>query len=312
MDGHFSFSGDLSQPEEFLLVYEDSGPKSSFDAYSIFVIPGNRLQVFLRPDSMESSTVSGPRLSVLYDQANKEIYDLFWSPIEDLHVSYDMAVENQDQELQEQLSDTINSYITGIREWKMNYIKTNPKSSISAFFLYTICQELSVEEAQSLYEGLNRRIHDSKYGLAVGNYLSVLPGNPYTDFEFMNDRGKRLAFSDLARNKVTLIDFWASWCGPCRQQNKLLIQLYEKHWQEGFEIVGVSTDRDTLSFQQTIAEDSMKWENFMDRIDGESVKKLYWATSVPSNVLVDKSGMIRFRNVETQTLAITIERLLEE
>ena len=108
------------------------------------------------------------------------------------------------------------------------------------------------------------------------------------------------------------VHFWASWCGPCREQNKLLSNLYKAHRQSGFEIVGASSDRDSASFRRVLMEDQLVWVNFLDRIDDGSVEDAYWANSVPSNVLIDRSGIIRYRNVEMEVLKETIEKLLDE
>lgn len=311
-EGRFSFSGIISQPEEFMLIYEESGLQSSFEAYRVFLIPDHEVQIRLRPDSIKTSTIAGPRLSRVYDKANKELFQQYFSPMNDLEDAYNVAVENEDIELQRQLLSEADSLMAGMRIWQMDYIEDHPRSYISAFFLNSICQELPVEEVQRLYMRLKRRVHNLKYTKAIRNYLSVQPGNPYVDFEFTDSDGVEWLFSELARNKVTLIDFWASWCGPCREQNKLLSNLYKAHRQSGFEIVGASSDRDSASFRRVLMEDQLVWVNFLDRIDDGSVEDAYWANSVPSNVLIDRSGIIRYRNVEMEVLKETIEKLLDE
>lgn len=311
-DQKFSFTGIIEQPEEFSLVYEESGPKTDFDSYSVFIEPDKVVDVTLNPKNYQMSKIEGPRISMLYDQALKELDILYRSSLYDLKDKYYTATEKNDSIAQDSLLRVADSLNIGVQSWKIDYIRTNPKSYISAFFLYSIYFNISEEDTEQLYEGLNSILDDSKYTIAVKNYLSILPGNPFIDFSLIDSDGNVKFFGELAENRVVLIDFWASWCSPCREQNKILSKLYEDYKSKGFKVVGVSIDRDSTAFKNAIIEDSMEWVNLIDRIDGTSVSKIYRSQSIPSNILIDKNGIIRYRDVDLNKIEDIITGLLEE
>ena len=184
--------------------------------------------------------------------------------------------------------------------------------SVSLYLLNSIYLKTDPEIVKQYFEILDSDLSDSKYYHRIDSYLSLLPGNPYLDFKLPDGKGRLYSLSELADNKVVLLDFWASWCQPCREQNTLLSTLYERFKSQGFEIVGISLDRDTSVFFNTIAEDDMKWINLLDRTEGEPVNKTYETGSIPSNILIDKDGIIQYRDVSLEDLELKIKELLKQ
>ena len=123
------------------------------------------------------------------------------------------------------------------------------------------------------------------------------------DFEGPNPEGETIALSSL-RGKVVLIDFWASWCGPCRRENPNVVKLYNQYKDQGFEILGVSLDKTKSRWEKAIADDQLTWLHISDLKGWQSkYAKQYGVSSIPQTVLLDAEGRIIARNLRGAALA---------
>lgn len=127
-------------------------------------------------------------------------------------------------------------------------------------------------------------------------------GEVAPDFVQKTPDGKDLKLSDL-RGKVVLVDFWASWCGPCRRENPHVKKLYEKYKKQGFEVLGVSLDRTAASWERAIEQDGLEWEHVSDLKGWKNeVAKMYSVSSIPHTILLDSEGRIIARKLRSQQL----------
>jgi peroxiredoxin len=183
-------------------------------------------------------------------------------------------------------------------------ITNNPSNNYSSYvFLIQLRKEiLNKNQVEKLYhkidtsalsivqlEELNRIINPSQ-NLEVGRQLM--------DFSLPNTKKELISTKDF-RGKVFLIDFWASWCAPCRRQNPDLLKIYEEFKNNDFEILGVSIDKDLDKWMSAVIKDELVWENVIDTRGQESeILVKYGATnSVPQNFLIDKNGVIIAKNI---------------
>jgi thiol-disulfide isomerase/thioredoxin len=127
----------------------------------------------------------------------------------------------------------------------------------------------------------------------------------------MTPEGELLKISDVHQGNVLLIDFWASWCGPCRRANPELVEIYQDYNSQGFEILGVSLDRDSASWVKAIADDQLTWSHVSDLKywDSEGAE-LYGVSAIPHAVLIDREGLITAKNLNGDELRAKIESLL--
>jgi peroxiredoxin len=127
-----------------------------------------------------------------------------------------------------------------------------------------------------------------------------------------NPEGDTLRLSDL-RGKVVLLDFWASWCGPCRKENPNVVRIYEKYKDQGFEILGVSLDRSKASWVQAIEKDGLKWLHVSDLKQWRSIAaQTYGVGAIPYTVLLDQEGKIVAKKLRGRQLEQAVARLLSE
>lgn len=139
----------------------------------------------------------------------------------------------------------------------------------------------------------------------------MIGGTP-PDFTQLSPEGQPVSLSDF-RGKVVLVDFWASWCGPCRRENPNVVRMYNKYKEKGFEILGVSLDRKKDAWVAAIEKDGLTWAQISDlRGWKNEVAQSYAVTSIPQTVLLDKEGRIVARNLRGPTLEAKLKEMFGE
>lgn len=201
----------------------------------------------------------------------------------------------------------------GINEEIAHLLDSRPNVLMSAFLVTYF------ESAFDQYAALYKKIHDSlttTYSthdfvrhLADKLRTAVVAGMEAPDIAMADRNGKIRRLSDL-RGKVVLIDFWASWCRPCRSENPNVVRLYHAYKDKGFDIFSVSLDNSREKWLQAIDADGLVWENHVSDLRGWSSEggRLYGVSSIPATVLVDRDGKVLARNLRGQEL----ERKLKE
>ncbi|HAF70345.1 MAG: Alkyl hydroperoxide reductase/ Thiol specific antioxidant/ Mal allergen [Acetothermia bacterium 64_32] len=143
--------------------------------------------------------------------------------------------------------------------------------------------------------------------------LPLTPGHPAPDFSFVPLRGGgKLSLSDL-RGKVVLLDFWATWCGPCMEELPNVISIYQEFHDQGLEIIGISLDTSESQLRQVLQEKGMSWPQYFDGKGWENeIALLYRVFGIPATFLLDREGIIRYRDLRGQELKEKVAELLGE
>jgi thiol-disulfide isomerase/thioredoxin len=156
-----------------------------------------------------------------------------------------------------------------------------------------------------------RQAEAAKGALERRQKLADLKSKP-VDLSFTSADGHPFDIANL-RGKVVLVDFWASWCGPCMQEMPNVVSTYGKLHEKGFEIVGISLDQDKGAMEEAMKKQNMSWVQYFDGAGWENkISKGFGIQSIPAAWLIDKKGMLREQGLRGEALAAAVEKLLAE
>lgn len=208
--------------------------------------------------------------------------------------------------------------IQGVLQQMEDYVDSLEKDALakypnSLFALQTIasnCYDWSVDSIRNAIKPFNDDpdFADDATLKKLNDMVGVLEtsevGKPAIDFTLETPDGKPVAFSDVyKKNKLTMIDFWASWCGPCRRANPTIVKVYKQYKSKGFDILGVSLDNEKNNWVKAIDDDGLVWTNVSDLRGWDSAAgKLYGIRYIPQNVFVDSNGIIVAKRIEPDAL----------
>ena len=195
------------------------------------------------------------------------------------------------------------------------FIKNNPNSIVSASILDVYASTWGRNTTTELYNLLSAEMKNSSYGKNIKKFITlnkdINVGDKFVDFEQVTQQGVNAKLSNLSGN-VVLLEFWASWCGPCRHENPALVKTYKAFKNKGFEIFGVSLDDNRDQWLQAIQKDNLTWTNVSELTGPKnSAALMYGISGIPDNFLIDKSGTIIERNLRGEKLRAKLSELLK-
>lgn len=197
------------------------------------------------------------------------------------------------------------------------FIKANPASYVSPYLLSRVYYDMEADVLESYLAGLNPKLDSVPFIITLKKRVAKLKlvtiGQQAPDFTLNDTLGNPVKLSDVySKNEYTLIDFWASWCGPCRRENPNVVAVFNKYKAKGFEVFGISLDGDKGKWLKAIADDQLTWPHVSDLKGWKNqAAALYSVNSIPANLLVDKTGKIIGRNLREEKLRETIAGLLK-
>lgn len=307
MASKVSFYGQLVEPEMMYLQIGDTRKM-----INLFGENGS-ISVKVHVDSLDKAEVNG---SETHDDLMA--FKKHLEPIEEksnqLNEDYRVASANSDTEKMNELRETYE----GLRKEQITMIKkfiiNNNESFIAPFLIKGyLYYDMEYPALDSLLSELSPAIHNSKDYITLSERVATLKsvsiGMPAVDFALNDTTGNPISISSF-QGKILLIDFWASWCRPCRIENPNVVKLYNDYKDKGFEIIGVSFDENRSKWIDAIHQDQLTWPHVSDLKGWSSAAgKLYAVNSIPATVLLDREGNIVAKNLRGDALRKKLEEI---
>jgi thiol-disulfide isomerase/thioredoxin len=315
IDGRFRLSGKVDQPQLYYITIEQVNKKLSY-RYAIPVFVENKdIHITAKLELMytdgypyEKVSVSGSQTHILFNQyslgyerlktinrAASQAYSNYLNPgngIKKQSISHGIAAINEfDQAKQETLK-----YIK-------SFIKANSSSPVALFVALKHIELYPAQEIDEIMSFCQPKIKSSAQWIRLCQKAKVIRasavGSKFVDHKFKDLEGRTVKISDFAgKGKYTLVEFWASWCGPCRLDIPHLKEVYRLYNDSGFQVLSISIDENKVAWRRAVNEEQMPWEQVVDLtgFDG-ALSKGYNFDGIPACVLIAPDGIILSRNM---------------
>lgn len=311
--GSFSFKGETTDESELhFITFSTTQPPG----IPIILENGAKLDLNITGTGTYDVTMSGGK----YTPEMLKLYNVYTGYEKEMaKFNAEIAALDPSSVTEEVRRNTNVRYTTLIQQRSKNiedFIRNEKATPATYFAVKYLFNKPEPRLIMLASKKMGAELPDSKYTKsmqATAKQLGPLvEGAMAPDIKLKTPAGDSLALSSL-RGKVVLIDFWASWCGPCRKENPNVRRIYEKYKDQGFEIYGVSLDNNASRWNDAIAKDGLTWKHVSDLAGWQSsAAKLYGVRSIPATFLLDKEGRIYKSGFRSHELEGLLQQLLAE
>lgn len=310
VDGVAQLKGEVACPGAYYLSVAGQRAKT------LVFVENAKMSIKGKVDSLDFVQVSGSSTHNEFEGVNKEIKKVNAEYMALYHESRAAKAEG-DSEKAKSLMDKVNVLYESVGKMQEDFIVNNPASYVSPYFLSRTQYGKEVEELEALVNKLDPKLNEVQALKDIKNSITKLKtvavGQIAPDFSQNNADGEPIQFSEIySKSELTLIDFWASWCGPCRSENPNVVAVFNDYKSQGFNVFGVSLDKDKAAWQKAITDDKLAWGHVSDLAYWQNAAaQLYAINSIPSNLLVDKNGKIIAKNKTEEELRKVVAEYFE-
>jgi len=299
--GTFSFSGFASYPEMHYLNFE--GVRSLLP----LVLEPGTITVQVIKDSIQNASVRGTKSNHDVSKFLEEV-STFNQALREISFELRNAMLQRDSLNVSDLQDQYDNIVDKLTDFELSYINNNPDSYVSSLILeqQVTSGQIDSAEAQILFDQLDKKIKKTKSAQNIQRLLnpeevkedkeSPEVGEVAPNFKAPNPEGKIVSLYDNI-DKFTVIDFWASWCKPCRDQSPELVNLYNSYHSKGLTIISVSLDRNNERWIQAIKDDNLNWTHVSNlKHWKDPIADKYNVRSIPELFLINERGAVLARS----------------
>lgn len=310
-NGAFSFTGTQAEPKLSYLFIESGRGNIPF------ILENGDIKIKFQKDSMTYAKLEGTHQN-----------DLFMDFLDDSRVLSEKAMSMQnDMRMAAQQRDT--ATVTALREefiefqeeaknFNVEFAKNNPDALISALIIGNLMasKALPHEEIKAMFEALSPEVKASEPGKQIKEQLDKMKstevGVKAPEFSAPTPEGDVLALSDVTtKGKLTLVDFWAAWCRPCREENPNIVSVYQKYKDKGFNVIGVSLDARAEDWKSAIESDGLVWNHISNlKRFQDPIAQLYNINAIPAAFLLDENGVIIAKDLRGPALEQKVAEVL--
>lgn len=307
INGSFSFTGSELKPGNAYLSFGGSRSRRTVS----FFLEAGTIEIKGHIDSLEKAVVSGtPSNDDLTAERLRE--DVFYDQVKLLQAR--LKNETLSETEKKGITARINALRDSVRRVRLQFIAGNPQSLASPLYLRVEEDGLSLEQLEKLYNAFHEPVKSSDYGVGLAEKITARRrtaiGNPAPDFSVNDINGKPVQLSAY-RGQYVLLEFWASWCVPCRHDNPYLVKAHERYKDKKFTILSVSLDHDGAKWKEAIEKDQLNWTHISDlQAFDNKVAKLYGVQPIPDNFLISPEGKIIARRLRGPELEKALAELI--
>jgi peroxiredoxin len=306
--GKFQLTGKTDLPE---LRFVALGPQ---EMVAQFFAENGSITIQAYADSLTKTVVTGSSSNEEFKIYQSELMNLS-KEAQGMQQRYATAQQSGDQDGMKKAQIDYEAMVQNLNVYAKNFIREHKKSTVSPLIaMMQFGQTISAAEIDTLIAFLDPAVHPSIY---VGELKKIADkmrttdvGSLAPDFTLPTPDGGTFTLSST-KGKYVMIDFWAAWCQPCRQENPNVVALYGKYKDKGFDVVGVSLDREKEAWVKAIADDKLVWHQVSELKFWQSeIAQKYGVTAIPCTFLLNKEGKIIAKNLRGEELANKLAELM--
>lgn len=316
--GKFTIKGSAKESDINLIQIE------SVEGKIPFILENGDIEMDINKDSLSLVKVTGTYNNdelTAYRELGSAIQKKMMKFQKDNMAKMNLAQQKKDTATINALSKEYFKFQKDFAAQSEEYVKKHPKSFISLLLIESFFQQM-VEPAKitTYFNGLDKELKANKHGKKIKSQLDLInkPAAPAgvavgaiaPDFSAPDPNGKMVSLKQCM-GKVTLIDFWASWCNPCRAENPNNVAMYNEFHAKGLNIIGVSLDKDAAKWKEAIAKDKLTWPQISNlKYWDEPIRVTYGVESIPATFLLDANGTVVAKDLTGAALKAKVAELL--
>ncbi|WP_378184656.1 redoxin domain-containing protein [Aquimarina sp. W85] len=292
----------------------------TFDKVSgnvLYLAENNPIQMTIYKDSLRSSKIDGGIDNDLFFEYVIKVQEFNNRRI-DLNNQYQIAIKLKEGDKAKRIATELTEAFNQEKTFRKNIAEQNPNSIVSVMALTDLLnlKVIPAREIKELYTTVDASLKNTRLAKNLDQLIRnsvgrIDVGSEAVSFAAPSPDGTNISLND-AMGKLTIIDFWASWCKPCRIENPNVVRVYNKYHDKGLNIIGVSLDRDKNKWLEAIAADNLQWSHVSNlKFWQEPIAKLYGVRSIPATFLLDEDGKVIAKNLRGVALENKIAELLD-